>query len=205
MLYEQGEYWIKIADLGDTPEIDGIINCPDVRPYIAPGENFLESAKVIDKAILFLSPGGVIMGERIGDGEYLGLSAFTKREQVFHSILMHQVVFDYMFTSTDCEWIWATIDKGNAKATRNIFGVGFPGVQDLSPRIMASMNWMDWALRSKKAGERGKLLPGPEREDKIQERMLGGYALTAEGGHEDKARKWFRRYALLNHWGELIG
>jgi hypothetical protein len=193
------------ATIEDIPYINSIMNSPEVRPLVGRGSEYLDAADVFDDVLFLVGSHGVLMGEAMGDGEYLGLSAFISKGQGLASVIEHRKAIAYMFYETDAVRLNATVDRANDKARRNLLAMGFTRVVDRdNPRIMASLDWMDHALVSKAALKRGDEACRGNDAPSHERRLLGAFALTCEGGWPGKAIRLFNRYALLNHLPYII-
>lgn len=195
---------MQVASREDIPRINAILNAPEVRPHIAPGVGEVDATEIFPRVLFFLFPNGVLMGEGMGGGEYLGLSAFTTKGQGLPSVVAHHQAFDYMFFKTDATRLNATVSRDNEKARRNLKGIGFTRIVDLgNPRIIASLDWDDWALQSKEALRTSSEFAWANSLPEHERRVLGAFALTVRGGWPGKAVAQFNKYAHLNHLSHM--
>lgn len=191
---------VRIACRDDIDRINFIVNSPEVKGCVTDSESEIDVSSVFDRDKFFLSDNGVIVAEPHGEREYLGLSAFLYRGWGQESIAAHREAMEYMFLEDDAERVWATVDPSNVRAARNLKAIGFKHINFDSSRIIASMDWMDFCLSSRRCEKASEPLPWAAGMYRHTRRMLGGVLLCED---RLKATRWFNRYAILNQFQRI--
>jgi hypothetical protein len=171
---------MKLATEFDVTKINGILNDPSTRPFISPGDHPLDMTGWTERMMIFFDDTGVIVGESMGDGEYLGMSAFLPEGRGLKCVVAHRQVMDEMFFKYDAMRLLATVDPTNVKSLRHLTAMGFKTIYPGCGKIHAEIDYIQWSLKSKKCLEAGRpfaqLLQRPMYEAEM--RMLGAFALT---------------------------
>lgn len=194
---------MKLATESDVTKVNEILNDPSCRPYLAPGDYPLDMTGWTSRMMIFFDNTGVIVGESMGDGEYLGLSAILPEGRGLRGVIAHRHVLDDMFFKYDAFRILATVEPTNIRSLRHLSALGFKTMYPGCGKIHAEIDFIQWALLSDKCLEAGRplvhILGRPLYEAEM--RMLGAFVLTvrrSEGRYTGKAFMFFNRFAKLS-------
>jgi len=194
---------IKRATESDVTRINEIMNDPSIRPFVAPGDYPFDLTGATSRLMVFWNDSGVIIGESMGDGEYLALSGFLPEGRGLPCHIAHKQAIDIMFFEYDTFRIVATVDINNLKSLRHMKALGFKSFTLGCKRVHVEMDYTQWALRSDACLDAGRafvdLLGRPMLEAEM--RMLGAFLTTIQrsrGRYTGKAFKLFNRFAKLS-------
>lgn len=193
---------MKTADTSDVQAINAVLNHPEVRPLLEyKGLGELDFSGSIATHPTYCGDGWVIFGEPMGFGVYLGVSAFVPDAQGIAAVVAHRWAFDRLFTTTDAVRVLATIDPGNARAVRNVVGLGFMPAMPKGKRVIMGLDWVNWALNSRACRHAGWSFCtswGIESTDE-EAHLLGAFLMTVRAsGDWTKALSQFNLWASAN-------
>ena len=135
---------MHLATKADVPFINSVVNHPKVRPHIWFGDHELDCAESIDLMWTLVVPGkGVMMAEALGDGQYLGLTAFLPEHWGLSAVTEMRQAIRKIFTDTDCNRLYGSVKPNNPRAGRNLIGLGFKEVQKSGNRITGHIDYLD--------------------------------------------------------------
>lgn len=155
---------MHLATRDDIPFINSVINHPKVRPHVWYGDNELDCTESIDIMWTLVVPDkGVMMAEALGDGQYLGLTAFLPKHWGFSAVGEMRRAIRKIFTDTDCNRLYGSVKLSNPRAGRNLIGLGFKEVGQHGNRITGHIDFLDLLdeemfKETAKAGWSGKAL-----------------------------------------------
>ncbi len=135
---------MHLATKADVPFINSVINHPSVRPHVWTGTEDLDCTEAIEIMWTVVAPGsGVMMAEALGDGNYLGLTAFLPEARGLVAVnQMRQAIYK-IFTETDCSTLYASVKPLNKVAGRNLIGLGFKEVGLHGNRLTGRIEYLD--------------------------------------------------------------
>lgn len=135
---------MHLATKADVPFINSVLNHPKVRPHIWFGDHELDSTESIDLMWTLVVPGkGVMMAEALGDGQYLGLTAFLPSAWGMEAVGAMRKAIRKIFTDTDCNRLYGSVKPNNPRAGRNLIGLGFKEVDLHGNRITGHIDYLD--------------------------------------------------------------
>lgn len=135
---------MHIATKADVPFINAVLNHPAVRPHIWSGRHELDAEETINVLWTVVVPGsGVMMAEALGDGQYLGLTAFLPEAWGFEAVGAMRRAIEKIFTETDCHRLYGSVKPNNPRAGRNLIGLGFKEVAQKGNRITGHIDYLD--------------------------------------------------------------
>ena len=184
----------------DKDDCEAIINHPSIRSHVWPGTDYLEAP--IDTMDFWLFDGGVIVGEAMGDGEYLCVSAFLPGSRGTNCVVAHRKLMDEYFFKRDALVAYGTIAPDNNKSLGLEKGLG-SAIWDCSGRKVSQMSWIQWALKSRTARDAGRVFKGFGITDD-QSRVLGAFSVCAANGWVGKGFAQYNKFAKLAGVDELI-
>lgn len=155
---------IRLAEKSDIPFINSVLNHPKVRPHIWTGTEELDSTEALELMWTVIVPGkGVMMAEALGDGLYLGLTAFLPEAWGIEAVTGMRQAIRKIFTDTDCNRLFGSVKSNNQRAGRNLIGLGFKEVGLKGNRITGHIDYLDLLdeemfKETAKAGWGGKAL-----------------------------------------------
>ena len=183
---------MKLAQIGDEQAINQIINDPDIRPFIFHGTDRLDVTGLIGDSFFLFDDAGVFMADAVAVGEFCVLSAFKKSARGTKAVISHRKALDILFFSIGAKRVWATIDPENHVAIRNVLGLGFTTTQ-IGNKVIADIDYMTWALKTKTFAEVGKKLT----DDPSVAKMLGAFWASVKDGWDGLALEMFNKFAVL--------
>lgn len=135
---------MHLATQADIPFINSVMNHPSIRPHIWMGDHELDCSEAIEMMWTVVVPGaGMMMAEALGDGNYLGLTAFLPEARGFMAVVSMRRAIHKIFTETDCSRLYGSVKPGNLKAGRNLVGLGFKNIKKAGNRITAQIDYLD--------------------------------------------------------------
>ncbi len=135
---------MHLATTADVPFINSVINHPMVRPHIWFGDHELDCYESINMMWTLVVPGkGVMMAEALGDGNYLGLTAFLPEHWGLSAVTEMRRAIRKIFTDTDCSRLYGSVKPNNPRAGRNLIGLGFKEVSQKGNRITGYIDYLD--------------------------------------------------------------
>jgi hypothetical protein len=110
---------MHIATSADIPFVNEVLNNPKVRPFIWPGSDPIDCEKALELMWVLVVPGcGVMMAEALGDGNYLGLTAFLPSAWGTKAVASMRAGIYKLFTETDCNRLYGSVQPHNIRASR---------------------------------------------------------------------------------------
>lgn len=151
---------MRLATAKDLVDVNTILNASEVRPHmweahagpIALTEDDLSTFKVYitdDKS-------GCFIGESLGNGRYLGASAFLKGSWGLPAVAAHIEAINHIMISGDCIELYGIANRKNRRAIRNMSGIGMTRDQFSDTHVSFRMTWRDWAKNSRLAINTGR-------------------------------------------------
>jgi len=135
---------MHLATKCDIPFINSVINHPKVRPHVWVGSEHLDATEAIDLMWTLVVPDkGVMMAEALGDGQYLGLTAFLPSAWGLEAVVEMKRAIRRIFTDTDCNRLYGSVKPNNPRAGRNLIGLGFKDVGLNGNRITGHIDYLD--------------------------------------------------------------
>lgn len=166
---------MHVATKADVPFINSVLNHPKVRPHVWPGTHELDSTESIEIMWTLVVPGkGVMMAEALGDGQYLGLTAFLPSAWGLEAVSEMRKAIRRIFTDTDCSRLYGSVKPTNIRAGRNLIGLGFKDVGLKGNRVTGQIDYLDLLDESMfkatvKGGWAGKALYWWDIKSRIQD------------------------------------
>ncbi len=190
---------MRIAQVGDEAKINELLNDPDIRPFIFPGDQPLDCTGLIGDSIFLFDEHGVFMADALGDGEFLVMSAFRKDSRGLRSVISHRKALDILFFHIGALRVFATIDQNNVVAIRNVSGLGFQ-VERHGLRFIASIDYMSWAQKTKTFEDDGYKVAREKGKQTLESlaRALGAFVASVRSGWVGLALKQYNKYAQLH-------
>jgi hypothetical protein len=135
---------MHLATKADVPFINSVLNHPKVRPHIWHGDHELDASESIEIMWTLVVPGsGVMMAEALGDGQYLGLTAFLPEAWGMEAVGAMRKAIKRIFTDTDCNRLYGSVKANNPRAGRNLIALGFKEVGLHGNRITGHIDYLD--------------------------------------------------------------
>jgi len=191
---------LRLAQPGDEKSINAIINHPSVRSLIFTGEGELDVTGCLSDQLFLFDEAGVFMVESLGDGEYIAMSAFLPDARGLKAVISHRRALDILFFGLGAHRVYATVDRSNKIAVRNLEGLGFNINRD-NKRIVSHIDYMEWAQKSKECFKNGKdiagYLLGSCYLDSVAH-ALGAFKMSVMSGWPGLALRMWSKYSLLN-------
>lgn len=203
----------------DAAFFNRIVNLPEVRPWIGPGDHPLDVSGTVLNPLNYAlrnEHGGFIL-EALDGGVYHVHSQFAS-EGRRGSIAAMREALDFMFTRTDCMRITSHIPDNNLAAKGLGIKAGFRewfrrDMPHFGPSAVVKIDVDDWIAGNRALeadGERfhrlleeakaaiGSSLP-THPDDPVHDRHVGAAVRMAERGHAGKG------VAIYNAWAKLAG
>lgn len=207
----------------DPSLLNQVINHPQVRPWMAPGDGPLDVTAVVSNPANFalVTEGGGFILHNQGQGIYEVHSQFLPEHRTNTREAM-RAGFDYMFTRTDCERVVTQVPDNNraaqclAKAAR--FRPMFRREQGLlGPTEYMGLSIDEWAQdnrsleadgewfhdqleQAKKA--HGSALPVHDH-DPAHERAVGAAVRMVRAGNAAKGVNFYNRWARFAGYAQI--
>ena len=135
---------MHLATAADVPFINSVINHPKVRPHVWMGDDVLDCTEAIELMWTLVVPDrGVMMAEALGDGNYLGLTAFLPEHWGLSAVTEMRKAIRKIFTDTDCSRLYGSVKPNNPRAGRNLIGLGFKEVSQNGNRVTGHIDYLD--------------------------------------------------------------
>lgn len=190
---------MKLATVGDEKAINAIINHPSIRSLIMAGDHELDVTGLLEDQIYLFDESGVFMVEGLGGDEFIAMSAFLPEARGLKAHIAHRKALDILFFGMGAGRVYATVDRSNTAAVRNLLGLGF-NIRDENFRIIAHIDYMEWAQKSKTCYSNGRdlamFLFGSHMSYVTQ--AVGAFVMSARSGLAGIAMMRFNKFALLN-------
>lgn len=135
---------VHLATTSDLLFINEVLNNPQVRPHIWPGDEPVEASQALDLMYVLVEPGmGVMMGEALGGNNYLALTAFLPSVWGPQAVYAMRQGIRKIFTDTDCSRLYGSVMPKNIRASRNMAGMGFKDVALKGNRVTGYIDYLD--------------------------------------------------------------
>ncbi len=140
---------MRLATAEDLPQLNDILNRAEVRPHLWEAHNMpielVEKDLEVLRVYITDDGTGCFLGETLGNGRYIGASAFIRESWGLPAAIAHIEVINRMMTETDCTHLYGICRQTNRRAMRNMAGVGMmlEGTTDIHASF--SLDWRTWA------------------------------------------------------------
>ena len=135
---------MHLATAEDIPFINSVLNHPMVRPHVWDEPGVVDASEAINIMWTVVVPGkGVMMAEAMGDGNYLGLTAFLPEAWGPEAVYAMRMAIRKIFTDTDCSCLYGSVKPSNLRASRNLVGLGFKDVGVNGNRVTGKIDYLD--------------------------------------------------------------
>lgn len=202
----------------DPAFLNTIVNHPEVRPFMAPGDGEIDLAPVISNPANFalVTEGGGFVLHCHEPGIYEVHSQFLPEHRGGHAVKAMREGFDYMFTRTDCTRVVTQVPdnnpaaKGFARLARfrpmfrreqgllgptEYMGLGIEEWAQDNHSLEADGEWFHAQLEDAKKAN-GSALPVHDH-DPAHERAVGGAVRMIRAGNAAKGVGFYNRWARL--------
>jgi hypothetical protein len=135
---------MHLATKADVPFINSVVNHPKVRPHIWFGDHELDCTESIELMWTLVVPGkGVMMAEALGDGNYLGLTAFLPEYWGLGAVIPMRRAIRKLFVETDCSALYGSVRVDNRRAISNLVAQGFKDLSEGETRCVGKIDYID--------------------------------------------------------------
>ncbi|MFP5328865.1 MAG: hypothetical protein ACLGHC_01840 [Alphaproteobacteria bacterium] len=142
---------VRLRRTFDPTLLNEVVNHPDVRPFMAPGDDPIDLAPLVSNPANFalVTEGGGFLLHCHEPGIYEVHSQFLP-EHRFRTRDAMRAGFDYMFTRTDCERVVTQVPDNNGPAASLAKAAGFRPMFRREKGLLGSTEYMglsveDWA------------------------------------------------------------
>ena len=135
---------MHLATQEDLPFIDEVMNHPAIRPHILDGEGKVDVGPALSHMWTVVEDAkGVMMGEPLGDCNYLALVAFLPKAWGPEAVASMREGIRLIFSTTDCHRLWGSVPPKNIRAARNLIAMGMKQVRLNGNRVTGYIDYLD--------------------------------------------------------------